>query len=304
MEQHDTVQFVDRDLEAKYRRLLSRFKELRRVIVAYSGGVDSTLALKVGALALGTDCIGVTARSETLSDEEFELTVQIAQAHGFEQRVIEYSELEIDGYAENPTNRCYFCKRELHSRLGELKRELGAHWIVDGTNADDVGDYRPGLQAARELGVVSPLLEAGMSKDEVRRMARELGLPNWDKPAMPCLSSRIPHGEKIDELKLRQIERGEKFLRELGFREVRLRHHDKIARIEVGPEEIDRLTLPETRDRIVQYIRSIGFLYVTVDLAGYRRGSLNQGFEGSSVHRSDRPSSPRPIASPGQAGHD
>lgn len=267
---------ADPALNEKFERIVARFRELGRVVVAYSGGVDSTLALKIGTLAIGEECIGVIANSETLTEDDFHLAVQIAEAHAFNLKVIEYSELEIEGYASNPVNRCYFCKHELHTRLGGVAKELGARAIVDGINLDDVGDYRPGLQAAQELGVVSPLREAGMTKDDVRRMARELGLSNWDKPAAACLSSRVPYGEKIDKTKLKQIEQGEAFLRRLGFRQARLRHHEKIARIEVDPSEIARLADPAIRDQVLPFMRSIGFQFITVDLAGYRTGSLNE----------------------------
>ncbi len=272
------VKFSSSELTAQFERLIARFEELGArglVLVAYSGGVDSALALKIGTMALGQGCTGVIAKSETLTDEEFDLARQIADAHGMTLRSISYSELDIENYAENPVNRCYFCKKELHSRLAALGKEWGASCVVDGVNADDVGDYRPGMQAASELGVVSPLLEVGMTKSAIRQMARELGLSNWDKPAMPCLSSRIPHGEKIDAVKLRQVAEGEAFLRGLGFRQVRLRHHDKIARIEVEPGEIARLAEPETREAILRFMRSIGFQFVAADLFGYRMGSLN-----------------------------
>lgn len=255
---------------------MARFLDLGRVIVAYSGGVDSTLALKIGTLALGENCIGVTARSETLTDEDFELTQQIAEAHGFNQQFVVYSELEIDNYAENPVNRCYFCKHELYSRLGDLASRFSVEAVIDGSNADDVGDYRPGLEAVRELNVVSILREADMHKAEIRQMARELGLSNWDKPAAACLSSRIPYGEKIDPVKLKQVADGESFLRKLGFAQVRLRHHGPVARLEVDPLEIERLVKSETRDEILRHMRSIGFQFVAIDLAGYRTGSLNE----------------------------
>ncbi len=277
------MHFTNPALTEKFDKIFARFQQLGRVVVAYSGGVDSTLVFKIGAMALGDDCIGVTARSETLTDEDFDLTVQIAQAHGLNQKVIEYSELEIENYAANPSNRCYFCKHELHTRLTNLARELKVSAIVDGVNADDVGDYRPGIQAAKELGVVSVLLEADMHKDDIRKMARELGLSNWDKPAMPCLSSRIPYGDKIDAVKLRQIEQGEAFLRKLGFKQVRLRHHDKIARIEVEPTEIARLAEHPIREEIVKFMRSIGFQFVALDLLGYRMGNLNEGIKDSGI---------------------
>lgn len=267
----------DPALAERLSTMIARFRELGRAVVAYSGGVDSTLALKVGTLAIGAECIGVTARSETLTDDDFELTSEIARAHGMRQEVIEYSELEIENYADNPVNRCYFCKRELYSRVTALLPRFDAKWIVDGSNLDDVGDYRPGAQAAGEHGVVSVLREAGMTKDDVRRMARELGLSNWDKPAAPCLASRVPYGERIDAVKLSQIARGEAFLRGLGFRQVRLRHHDKIARLEVEPAEIARLAEEAVREEVVRFLRSIGFRWVSVDLAGYRTGSLNDG---------------------------
>lgn len=279
MSQPAAPRFTDPELAPKFAQAFDRIRGLGRVVVAYSGGVDSALALKIGSMALGEDCVGVIARSETLAPEEFGLAMEIADAHGFQMRVVEYSELEIEGYAENPANRCYFCKRELHTRLGEVARELGARAIVDGVNLDDAGDYRPGIAAARELGVVSPLLEAGMSKSDIRAMARELGLANWDKPAAACLSSRIPYGERIDKVKLRQIAEGEAFLRAEGFAQARLRHHDKIARIEVAPEEIARLARPDLRERVTRFLRGLGFQYVTADLAGYRTGSLNEALD-------------------------
>ena len=261
----------------KFDELFRRFRQLGKVLVAYSGGVDSTLLLKVGTLALGEGCVGVTARSETLTDEEYVAAQAIAHDHDFNIYTIQYSELEIENYAGNPLNRCYFCKHELFSRLQRVAGELGVGVIVDGSNADDVHDWRPGMQAAAELKVVSLLMDAGLHKGEIRELARALGLPNWDKPAAPCLSSRIAYGIPIDKKKLEQIAEGERFLRQQGFRVVRVRHHDMIARIEVEPAEIARLTEPTMRQRVADHLRGLGFRFVTVDLLGYRMGSLSEG---------------------------
>lgn len=261
----------------QFDKLFQYFKNLGKALVAYSGGVDSTLLLKVGTLALGEACLGVTARSETLTDDEFENALAIAQDHGFNILTVEYSELEIENYAENTPNRCYFCKHELFGKLRPVAAAHGITAIIDGTNADDVGDWRPGMRAAAELTVLSPLKETGTTKAQVRALSRGLGLPNWDKPSAPCLSSRVAYGIKIDKHKLEQIAGGEKFLREHGFRVARVRHHDQIARIEVAPEEIARLMEPEMRRLVAARLLELGFRFVTVDMLGYRTGSLNEG---------------------------
>jgi uncharacterized protein len=265
------------EVERKHQELRNILRRYNRVLVAYSGGVDSTLVLKVATETLGTEgAVGVTAKSETLTGEEFEEAGRIAGELGLNVRSIEYSELNIDGYATNPVDRCYFCKLELFGRLEEVGREVGAEAICNGDNFEDTGDFRPGMKAGAELGVISPLKEARMSKAEVRALARHLGLPNWDKPSGACLSSRVPYGESITAEKIEAIGRGEKLLRELGCAQVRLRHHGTIARIETGVEDMARLLEPKTRERLIEELKALGFLYVTLDLAGYRTGSLNE----------------------------
>jgi pyridinium-3,5-biscarboxylic acid mononucleotide sulfurtransferase len=272
-----TIQWERLPHREKFDRLFSQIRDLGRVLVAYSGGVDSTLLLKVGTLALGEGCLGVTAQSETLTSEEFQTAMAIARDHDFNLRTIQYSELAIENYAENPLNRCYFCKQELFSHLRAIAGELGITAILDGSNADDVGDWRPGMKAAAELKVVSPLRDAGLTKAEIRDLARALGLPNWDKPSAPCLSSRIAYGLEIDKKKLDQVAEGERFLRQAGFRIVRVRHHGEIARIEVAPEDIARLAESEMRARVSARLIELGFRFVTIDMQGYRTGSLNTG---------------------------
>jgi uncharacterized protein len=272
-----TIVWEELPHKEKFAQVFDRFRQCGRAIVAYSGGVDSTLLLKIGTLAIGEGCLGVIARSETLSDEESAAALALAREHDFNLRTIQYSELEVENYAENPLNRCYFCKHELFSRLIQIARELGIQTIVDGSNADDAGDWRPGMQAGAELNVVSPLRDCGLTKEEIRDLARALCLGNWDKPSAPCLSSRIAYGIPIDKTKLTQVAEGERFLRQNGFRVVRVRHHDTIARIEVGPRDLARLVEPAMRERVVARLRELGFRHVTVDLLGYRSGSLNEG---------------------------
>lgn len=263
---------------AKFEALLWLFRGLERVVTAYSGGVDSTLLMKAGTMALGEDCIGVIARSETLTDEEYGQALAIACDHSFRLETIAYSELEIEGYAENPTNRCYFCKAALFGNLQKIAKRLDAKTIAEGSNASDETDWRPGRQAAEELGVVSPLREAGLLKSEIRDISKALGLPNWNKPSAPCLSSRIAYGLRIDHEKLEQVAEGERILRNEGFVVLRVRHHGGLARIEVAPEEIERLLEPDRRRRIAMAMKDLGFRYVSVDLLGYRTGSLNEAF--------------------------
>lgn len=242
--------------------------------MAFSGGVDSTVVAKLATMALGPNgAMCVVAHSESNTDEDVALCRSIASGHGLNLRVIEYSELAIPNYAENPTNRCYFCKSELYTHLGALRQAEAFDAILDGSNADDVGDYRPGLKAVGEKGVRSPLREMAVDKATVRALARHLNLPNHEKPASPCLSSRVPYGQPITREKLNQIAAAESFLRGLGLVEFRVRHHGDVARIEAPASDFPLLL--EHRDRIVARFRELGFVWTAMDLAGFRSGSLN-----------------------------
>ncbi len=267
-------------------RVEDRLRELEAIVaphgsalVAFSGGVDSSLALAVAARALPSErVLAVTSNNETYLPSELGLARTFADSLGVEHLVVNTRELDDPNYASNPTNRCYFCKSTLYSDLSRLAAERGYACVVDGANKDDEGDYRPGRKAARELGVISPLSKAGMGKAEVRDLARHLELPSWDKPALACLSSRFPYGQEITPQKLSQVARAEEFLRADGFRQVRVRHHGEIARLEVGPDEMERAFA--ARDRICEELKDAGFLYVALDLAGYASGSLNAALPG------------------------
>src|SRR5215212_4962977 len=261
--------------------LEKRLGELERIVavhgsalVAFSGGVDSSLALAVAARSLPKDrVIAVTSNNETYLPSELDLACDFAASLGVEHLVVNTRELDDPNYASNPTNRCYFCKSTLYSDLARIAGEKGYACVVDGANKDDEGDYRPGRKAAKELGVVSPLSLARVSKAEVRELARHLGLPTWDKPALACLSSRFPYGQEITPEKLAQVARAEEYMRSRGYGQVRVRHHGEIARLEVGPDELEKAF--KQREEISTELTAAGFLYVTLDLVGYTPGSLN-----------------------------
>lgn len=247
-------------------------------LVAFSGGVDSSLALAVAARALPKESVlAVTSNNETYLPSELEQAEAFVRSLGVEHLVVNTRELDDPNYARNPANRCYFCKSTLYSDLRALAQEKGYACVVDGANKDDEGDYRPGRKAAKEIGVVSPLAMAGLGKAEVRELARYLGLRTWDKPALACLSSRFPYGQEITPEKLAQVAKGEEFMRSRGYEQVRVRHHGEIARLEVGAAELERAF--SEREEISTVLKAAGFLYVTLDLGGYKPGSLNAALE-------------------------
>jgi uncharacterized protein len=271
-------EMIDAEIQTKYDHLQAILCEMESVLVAYSGGVDSALLLKVAHNVLGERALGVIASSPAYAQEETSDAIAVARQMDVPLLTIETHELEDERYVENNFNRCYFCKNELFSQLKLLAKERHIRNIVYGANKDDDGDFRPGQRAAREFGVRGPLKEAGMGKREIRAVARMLGVPVWNKPAMACFSSRIPYGHKVDVASLQMIYKAEKLLHQLGFDQLRVRHHDTIARIEVERSEIARL-IDEDMSRIVtDGLRKIGYTYVTVDLLGYRTGSMNESF--------------------------
>lgn len=268
---------TDATLDQKHADMREILASLERVAVAFSAGVDSTLVLKVALDVLGPEHVAaVTGQSDSLARAEFEAAVALADRLGARHVVLETDEFDNPDYLANPTNRCYFCKTTLYDHMARFIEDEGFKHIVNGINADDYDDWRPGITAATEHAVRCPVAEAGMNKSDVRALSKRLGLPNFDKPASPCLSSRVQYGETITPQKLGRIESCEALLHALGFAECRVRHHDNLARIEVPPGQIDRLNAPDVRRRIVEHFREAGYSYVTVDLQGFRSGSMNE----------------------------
>ncbi|MCU0524609.1 MAG: ATP-dependent sacrificial sulfur transferase LarE [Elainella sp. Prado103] len=263
-------------LTDKLAQLQALFAEMERALIAYSGGIDSTLVAKIAYDVLGDRALAITADSASLLPEDLEDAQIQAAEIGITHEIVKTHELDNPHYAANPVNRCYFCKSELHDTLKPIALERGYPYVVDGVNADDLLDYRPGIQAAKERGARSPLAEVGVTKLEVRELAKQLGLPWWDKPAQPCLSSRFPYGEAITVAKLQRVGRAERYLRQLGYRNLRVRSDGETARIELPPEQIKAFVQTSNLPALVAAFQDYGFTYVTLDLEGYRSGKLNQ----------------------------
>jgi uncharacterized protein len=261
-------------LQTKYEALKENLKNLKSVAIAFSGGVDSTFLLKTAHDVLSDNAIAVTARSCSFPERELNEAREFCLHEGIRHIITDSEELEIDGFSQNPPNRCYLCKKELFTKMLDSAKKLGIENIAEGSNLDDNGDYRPGLIAVAELGIKSPLREVGLCKSEIRALSKELGLPTWNKQSFACLSSRFVYGEEITAEKLAMVDKAEQLLLDLGFSQVRVRIHGKMARIEIKKEEFEKLIL--LSDKVSEYFQSLGFTYVSLDLCGYRTGSMNE----------------------------
>ncbi len=264
------------ELQEKFELLKKNLSSLDSLCVAFSGGVDSTFLLKAAYDVLGDKVLAITARSSTYPEREYKEAVEFTSKYGIPHEVILSEELDVDGFSDNPVNRCYLCKNELFDKIGDIAKTKGISYIAEGSNMDDLGDYRPGLTAVSEHKVLSPLRQAELTKEEIRILSKEMGLPTWNKPAFACLSSRFPYGQKITREKLEMVDKAEQFLLDHGFRQVRVRHHGDIGRIEVGQPEMEKFLNLELMKEVQTYFKGLGFSYTALDLKGYRTGSMNE----------------------------
>lgn len=261
---------------SKFEKLKEILSEMGKVLIAFSGGVDSTFLLKVAQDVLGENVLAVIASSETYPEREREEAIRFAQMFNVRYMVIHTKELDNPEFSNNPPERCYFCKKELFSKLKDIADAEDIPYVLDGSNYEDTTDFRPGMKAAEELKIRSPLKEVQLLKKEIRQLSRELDLPTWDKPSFACLSSRFPYYSEIDSISLKQIDQAEEFLRGLGFKQIRVRHHGQTARIEIESDEFPKIMKSEIREEVVRNFRKLGYTYITLDLAGYRTGSMNE----------------------------
>ena len=267
---------MNQGLQLKYQKLQDYIKNIRSVAVAFSGGVDSTLLLYAAKEAIGDRAIAVTVSSGSFPEREQMAACELAEKLHVRQLVVNVDEMAIEGFCANPENRCYLCKKEMFGRMLSLAREQGIDTVVEGSNTDDEDDYRPGMVAIRELGIKSPLRHAGLSKEEIRSLSREFGIPTWHKQSFACLATRFVYGEAITREKLQMVDKAEQLLIDMGFSQVRVRIHGDMARIEINPQEFEKLLRTDIRHKIYKSLKSFGFSYVTLDLSGYRTGSMNE----------------------------
>ncbi|WP_268928590.1 ATP-dependent sacrificial sulfur transferase LarE [Microaerobacter geothermalis] len=266
-------------LVEKNKKLEEIIRDMGKILIAFSGGVDSTFLVAKSKEILGDQVLAVTASSETFPQREFQAAVTLANQLGVSHQSVQIEELTNENFVRNNPDRCFHCKSGLYHTLIDIAKKLGYPYICDGSNMDDMGDYRPGLKATRSLGIRSPLQEANLFKKEIRMLSKEMGLPTWNKPSFACLSSRIPYGTRITQSKINQLDEAENFLLQLGFHQIRVRHHEKIARLEVLPQDMEKVL--QYRETIDQNLKKLGFSYVTLDLCGYRAGSMNEVLRGA-----------------------